>query len=1199
MSKSVFSQKRWAGGLSDYLKENASGEVPNSFYYGRAINYRDDPQSITLLPGAVKESGSVITDLIKWGDVIPSDLSSYYYGDTGNLYKRTTAGSWSLLRSVANAHGNGLSYFAGDDYLYYTTDSALGRYGPIAGIPTVSDNFLQAQGGVPLNTNSLLLASASSMYATASDSASLSVTGSITLETFFKANTLPTAGNSMALIAKWDESGVTRSYILDLYGTSGFFGDGSDGPLTISSNTTQSLVDSDCTGTAATQSISATNASFAANKPILIWQTQGSSAGQWERNTIQSYTSGTITTMTPLRNTYGSGAQVIQIPQYTTVSVSSSFTWSAKSWNGTTGGLLIFLASGNFAYTGIVSADGAGFRGGVGGTTTTTGNQGESYLGGGGGSNIPNYSGGGGGDNLSGNGFAGLVTPDSTDLTTMILGSGGGGANTPSGGTIDGGNGGGGIFVNAVTISRHGSGTMTAGGVSGSVGRHSAGSGSGGFVMMNGQVAPLGVDAITALGAGSTIPDVPGEGGNGGGGSHATLGIGGTASSGGAGGDGRIHLNYLTSYSGSTIPTLNATQDNTLVTTTTTQARLGVSSNGSNSEYLTQNLSSLATGVWNRLSASWVAATSTVTFYLNALVIGTSVGTFTSIHNNASLLYVGANKTSAVANFFDGYLDDARIWGQANGAGQIAAQNQVQLTGSEGNLKAYYKLNAAFTDGTANGNTLTSHNSPTFSTDVPFPAPSTRLDIDTSQVLSGQTYTLPTSIIEDAIDIRSFTPVNDPQASVSFFVDTKGTGNWTVTIHDQQNRTIATTTMANANIPIAGEVEFIFTTPWRIVIGKTYHIHLTSTVADGKIVTGTADNISTAKYYTYFGFLVTDTQFHPIVPFLQYEVIGNERYLATWDGAFYNPNLIAFPPQWKVRCFGFWREYLAIGMWRGGLITGFDRGRIYFWDGQAPTFNFFIDIAEGQVNALCGIDSDLYMYAGYRGLLMDYQGNYASTGSAQSQKVKRMPQLSGNDYTEVYPGALTMWRGLLHAGLYANSNSTTVGRGVYSYGTLNQMYPQILSFDYPISTGNYGSTVQIGSITPVGTSLVVGWKDGSGFGADKVDFNNNPARVGELQTLVMDDNSIWHQSETLALKADFLPLTTGQSVEIELNLDRNGFTSLGTQSTISKTSVRNAISSGRAQEYQLGVKLFSSGTTSPTLLGLSLLKDELTSEGKF
>lgn len=1406
--------KRWSGGISDFLKENANFQVPSSFYFSRSIDYRTDPNALTLLPGPVKESGSVVTDLLKWADLVPGTLTSYYTGSSGYFYSRNSSAYWKKIVQAPNSHGNGLSYFSGDNYVYLPGDSTINRYGPISfnfsifegwtgtainpsiwrdwsggqasiassgltltstlaagfygvefnknydltsysitnqlvsvgsrslstyevypvyvvsgnsgnqlfwfidssnnlraykkvatvntiiasttysatthkyfsireqagtiyydystdGInwvpfanvanpfqitsviigqqigtsaPEVATtsalfdnftyaltnngeqftaNFLGAQGGVPTNTASLQLLSASSQYATAADSATLSIVGNLTLEAEIDPNNLPTVGNAMTLVGKWDESTNIRSYRLDLFGVSGFFGDGSDGSLTINSPTTEAPVDSACTGTAGTQILLATNASFAAGKIIEVYQTQGTRAGQWERNTIQGYTAGTIMTGTPLLGTYTIGAQVRIIPQYTSVTINSTYT--AKAWNGTVGGNLDFLANGTVSGAGTITATGKGFRGGngtvhVNGGSATTAATGEGTVGisiaattaangngggGGGAGGGDGGSGGGGGGNALvgatgtvGQNSAGTggVISGSADLVTATFGGGGGGgggesnANNNLGDGGNGGVGGGKIFITAATLSMTGS--ITANGGAGSAasgayqeGAGGGGGGAGGSILLKSQVATLGTLLVTATaGAGGT-------------------GTGSFVPTGGTGSVGRIHLDYLTSYTGTTNPTLDVVQDNTLVTTTTIQARLGISNDGTAFEYLTQNLPTLQPNVWNRVSVSWAAANSLASFYLNAVPIGTSTGTKTAISDNASLLYIGATKTSVVTNFLNGLVDDVRVWSNVQTAGQIFANNTAQLTGREGGLAAYYTLNSVATDLTPNANNLTLVNSPTYSTNVPFVAPTTRLDIDASSALTGQTYTLLTAISESAVDELAFTPVNDPQASIAFYVDTKGTGDWTVTIHDQQNRVIATKTILNANVPSAGVIEFIFDTPWRLVAGKMYHIHLTVSTGTSKVVTGTASNLSTAEYTTYFGFLVTDTQYHPAIQF-QYqplggvltgaEIIGNERYLAVWDGANYFPNYIVFPPAWHVRCFGFWREFLAIGMWRGGNIYDFDQGRIYFWDGVAPTFNFFVDVPEGQINALKGIDSDLYIFAGYRGNLLNYQGGYFSTtGNSTDQKLKKMPLLSPSDYTEVYPGAFSMWRGLLHFGLYGASNSTTAQRGTYSYGTANQYYPPSLSYDYVISTLNKGNTVSIGLVYPIGQNLIIGWQDGISFGADVINFSNDPAPSGELQLLLKDGSELWKFTTLMSARADYVPLKTGESIDVKIRQSRFDLYTLSPiDTTVGSDFCKLPISLGADKEYQVGIDLYATGSTSPTILGFGIQKNE-------
>ena len=174
MAKPVASQSRWINGISDFLKEGTQTSFTTNgqdfYYFGRGIDHRSDPRSVTLNPKAIKESGSIVTDLTKWGEIRGTTL--YCYGDNGNFYSRDSNGTWTLLRTVPGSHGNGLSYFGEDDFVYYSTDKAIGRYGPLSGTPTFVDDFLGSQGGVPLNTNSLQLLSASSQYASRADTVS-------------------------------------------------------------------------------------------------------------------------------------------------------------------------------------------------------------------------------------------------------------------------------------------------------------------------------------------------------------------------------------------------------------------------------------------------------------------------------------------------------------------------------------------------------------------------------------------------------------------------------------------------------------------------------------------------------------------------------------------------------------------------------------------------------------------------------------------------------------------------------------------------------------------------------------------------------------------------------------------------------------------------------------------------------------------
>lgn len=291
---------------------------------------------------------------------------------------------------------------------------------------------------------------------------------------------------------------------------------------------------------------------FTIGQEVLVIQMQGVGAGSYEFGVIASKGVSTITLQKNLTNNYtqdgSSRAQVLRIPHYRNVSGNIS----AASWDGSTGGIVAFRATGTVSASVDVTAE--GFRGGQGTCCNGTPQQGESYTGigsfhvqganGGGGGNGNPGAGGGGGYGSSGvnaqsqdgdwdgrNPGAGGSTYGDPALSALYLGSGGGGGDhggAPYGQW--GGNGGGIIFIAARVLTL--GGTLVANGQSlggwntgnGTLNGAAAGGGSGGSVRVICQSCILGTGNITATG-----------------------GSGGTnimTRNGGAGGVGRISFDY-------------------------------------------------------------------------------------------------------------------------------------------------------------------------------------------------------------------------------------------------------------------------------------------------------------------------------------------------------------------------------------------------------------------------------------------------------------------------------------------------------------------------------------------------------------------------------------------------------------------------------------------------------------------------------
>ncbi len=372
-------------------------------------------------------------------------------------------------------------------------------------------------------------------------------------------------------------------------GSGGFalFGDGRNGNLTVTSgqNIMLNTIRTNITGTAgSTTATVSSSAYFVAGDLVLIHQTQGtSSVGKWEYNYIVSISGTTWTFSRALSNTYNSSsgkAQVIKVPQYQNVTVQSGGTLNTPAWDGSTGGIMVFVANGVVSIAGTVTANGVGFRRGDRGAfespVPSQGWQGESIVpgtsqtrnnnvgGGGGGNGDHNQNcgdstckgagGGGGGYGTAGTngantasvilGGIGGTSYGSTSLTNAAhLGSGGGG-----GGSDDnvgkyggyGGAGGGLVIFSGRQINITGSVTSTGNnglsGVSANNARTGGGGGgSGGSILITGANVSLGNSLVSSLGG------VGGAGSNGGG-------------NGGTGGSGRIFVQYCDTRSGTTSP---------------------------------------------------------------------------------------------------------------------------------------------------------------------------------------------------------------------------------------------------------------------------------------------------------------------------------------------------------------------------------------------------------------------------------------------------------------------------------------------------------------------------------------------------------------------------------------------------------------------------------------------------------------------
>lgn len=311
-------------------------------------------------------------------------------------------------------------------------------------------------------------------------------------------------------------------------------------------------------------------AGFAAGDLVLLWApaSPGTYAfadglpawlGTWDLARIATVNGSTLSLGAPLLGTNAHFpalfAEVVKIPEYTTVTVPSDASLVALPWNGNpttgfSGGILAFFASGAVVVNGTLGADAAGFRGGPlsqisAGCTDArsgegvfaatfaaaeTGQFSSSYSGGGGGACPGNGGAGGGGVVFGGDGHGKNTDPvafgGGGDLGLwhlehgLVLGGGGGAGAQSNGLGSDGGAGGGAIFIRAASldstgrISANGEMAANSGTSAGGDRDGSGGGGAGGTVIIQ-SLGAVTCPKITAWGG--TGGDASGLGADGGG----------------------------------------------------------------------------------------------------------------------------------------------------------------------------------------------------------------------------------------------------------------------------------------------------------------------------------------------------------------------------------------------------------------------------------------------------------------------------------------------------------------------------------------------------------------------------------------------------------------------------------------------------------------------------------------------------------
>lgn len=437
------------------------------------------------------------------------------------------------------------------------------------------------------------------------------------------------------------------------------------------------------------------------------------------------------------------------------------------------------------------------------------------------------------------------------------------------------------------------------------------------------------------------------------------------------------------------------------------------------------------------------------------------------------------------------------------------------------------------------------------------------VSVDEAAVSSGgaANYTLGTSINDaDPLSYQTFEADIEPLNKIRINVATKGTGNWTLTLHDDANNVLGTSTVTSANITSGTYLDFPFTDPIRLYVkpsARTYHFHITTTVADGTIMCGTASDMGTADFSIYADRLISPNNgLHPMEQFLQYVCIGNERYLSVWEpladvpsNLEWDRHRLDFGAGWESCGLAVTDEYLVISCEKRSTSASrnYQQGRLYFWDGLSETYNFFIEVNEGSPEGLYTYQNLVYMII--NGAL------YVWPGGKNIIKLRTLLNTdteftSISDTTRVYPNIMGVRRNVLVFGYPSITGSLTMEHGVFSYGSVDKDFPMSFGYNYVLSTGTRlydGSNVlRIGSVRSFGDTLYISWRDdsqqaGFKYGLDVVDNSSNPATSGTWESRIFDAEAVFKVKSALSMKLTALEIPTGVTINTKYNVDRSGW----------------------------------------------------------
>lgn len=231
-------------------------------------------------------------------------------------------------------------------------------------------------------------------------------------------------------------------------------------------------------------------------------------------------------------------------------------------------------------------------------------------------------------------------------------------------------------------------------------------------------------------------------------------------------------------------------------------------------------------------------------------------------------------------------------------------------------------------------------------------------------------------------------------------------------------------------------------------------------------------------------FSLTNASYHPMVIQNLNLYIGDDYYVAEWDGTTFTADALDITASLTIKSLGKMGTDVLIGTTVDDNVA---KTELLRWNTWSVSFTNSDPIDETGINAFIYADNFVYVSAGKYGNIYFYDG----------EKLELYKKVQGT-YTPtatctVHPDATAVLDGQSLFGV-SNVTGNPCLQGVYRIGRHSRNYDWIMDLPYPISERSAGafvmSSIEIGSIITLGQKILVSWKNGSTYGVDLLDASN-------------------------------------------------------------------------------------------------------------